>query len=125
MYEDGLVKLNDSQAENEALKKKVEEYRKIIHAYKDCIDGAKKDFWENTEKMNIQVQKAQREPKEKDRDLKMVIAQAHQVAQQVADVADMAMALSQNMDPAFDHGGKMSKLFEEIRKLGSKAHQYL
>ena len=65
------------------------------------------------------------ETREKYRDLKVVVVQAHQVTQQVADVADMAMALSQNMDPVSDHGGKMSKLFEEIRKLGAKAHQYL
>ena len=65
------------------------------------------------------------EAKEKDDNLKMLVVQEQEVSQQVVDVTDMALALSQNMDPASDHGGKMSKLFEEIRKLGAKAHQYL
>ncbi|KAL4283622.1 hypothetical protein GQ457_16G017150 [Hibiscus cannabinus] len=50
--------------------------------------------------------------KEKDNDKKMVVAQAWEATQQVADLADIAMALSQNIDSTSDYGGKLTRKIE-------------
>ncbi|KAL4333237.1 hypothetical protein GQ457_07G008870 [Hibiscus cannabinus] len=75
--------------------------------------------------LTSKLQKAKQEIQKRNEDMQIALTQAREVALQVADLADAAMPWSQNLNPTLDHEGKLTRLLDEINKLGSKAHRYL
>ena len=80
---------------------------------------------DKTMELTSKFQKAKHEIRKWDDDMKIAFTQAREVALQVADLADAAMPLRQNFNPALDDKGKLTCLLEEIQKLGSRSHRYL
>ncbi|KAL4318595.1 hypothetical protein GQ457_18G010490 [Hibiscus cannabinus] len=118
------MKRNVTSEQSSLNKQSVLSTIKICINKPDYVDGTKKDFWESTEKMSTKFQKSKMKIKEKDSDMKMFVAQAREAAQQVADLADMVMTLSQNVDPTSYHVQLENRL-EEVIKIGGNDGNFI
>ncbi|KAL4347923.1 hypothetical protein GQ457_17G010840 [Hibiscus cannabinus] len=116
---------NTFQSENTALTEQVKELNASLRKCEIHVRASEEFAINKAVELTSKLQKAKQEIQKRDEDMKIALTQAREVALQVADLADAAMPLSQNFNPALDNEGKLTRLLDEIKKLGSKAHRYL
>ncbi|KAL4342593.1 hypothetical protein GQ457_08G002670 [Hibiscus cannabinus] len=97
---------NAFQSDNAALKEQVNELKASLHKSEIRVQVSEEFAINKAAKHEIQ---------KRDEDMNIALGQAREVAQHVADLADTAMPLSQNLNPTLDNGGKLAHLLEKIQ----------
>ncbi|KAL4388129.1 hypothetical protein GQ457_09G021320 [Hibiscus cannabinus] len=113
---------NPFQSENAAFKEQVKELKASLCKCEIHVKASEEFAINKAVELTSKLQKAKQEIQKRDEDMKSALTQAREVALQVADLADAAMPLSQNLNSTLENEGRLTRLFDEIKKLGSKAH---
>ncbi|KAL4379018.1 hypothetical protein GQ457_02G030350 [Hibiscus cannabinus] len=114
---------NTFQTENATLKDQVKEFKASLCKCKIHVKASEEFAINKAVERTSKLQKAKQEIQKRDKDMKIALTQVREVALQVADLADAAMPLSQNLNSTLDNKGKLTRLLDEIKKLGSRAHR--